>query len=262
MTFEDGSCIGGDLVVAADGVHSVCRKFIPGGDVKPFNSGKSAFRFLVPRQLAAEDPITKGFVEHPGNLLIWYGSDRRIVMYPTSNNSLLNFVCIHPGTETADQAGEEWTQTSNLDRLLEVYGSFHPAVLRLLSKADPQSIKIWKLLDMAVIPSWTNERLALLGDSAHPFLPHQGQGGGVAIEDAASIAVVLPLGTTPSEISGRLKLYEEIRKERADRIQEFSRDTGGDLKEEKAGDSKWHESNILHPCTSCLTGSSVQVYQL
>ncbi|EMD91234.1 hypothetical protein COCC4DRAFT_45853 [Bipolaris maydis ATCC 48331] len=236
VTLENGSTIECDLVVAADGVHSVGRLFVPGGNVKPFSSGKSAFRFLVPREKAAEDAMTREFVKNPGDLIIWYGSDRRIVMYPTSNNSMLNFVCIHPEIETADASGKGWNQTGHLEKLLHVYKSFSPAVLKLLGKADPQTIKIWTLLDMEVIPTWTNQRLGLLGDSAHPFLPHQGQGAGVAIEDAASLAAVLPAGTRPEEVPERLKLYENIRKVRADRIQQHSRIAGKDLDEKKDSD--------------------------
>jgi len=68
----------------------------------------------------------------------------------------------------------------------------------------------------------------------------QGQGGGVAIEDAATLAVVLPLGTTPEEIPERLQLYQDIRKKRASTIQEFTREAGRDLQPgEKAFDSRY-----------------------
>lgn len=63
-------------------------------------------------------------------------------------------------------------------------------------------------------------------DAAHPFLPHQGQGGGQAIEDAISLAAVLPLGTPKSEIADRLKLYQKCRQERANKIQHFTRLSG------------------------------------
>jgi 2-polyprenyl-6-methoxyphenol hydroxylase-like FAD-dependent oxidoreductase len=56
----------------------------------------------------------------------------------------------------------------------------------------------------------------------------QGQGGGIAMEDAATLAVVLPSGTSPEEVPERLKLYEEIRYKRANTIQEFSRQAGKD----------------------------------
>lgn len=250
VALEDGTKIKGDLVIGADGVHSVARTVVAGDGYKPFGSGKSAFRFLVPRQLALEDPVTKPFAETQGNLLIWYGNDRRVVMYPTSDNSILNFVCIHPEAETSDDSGEGWDQTSNLEKLLQVYASFDPALLQLLKKADPLNIKIWTLLDMKVIPNWTKERLTLLGDAAHPFLPHQGQGAGVAIEDAATLAVVLPPGTKSEEVAERLSLYEEIRKERADKIQQFSRLAGADLDSQDKKDSK----PILVPTLNDFTG--------
>lgn len=233
---ENGDKIEGDLVIGADGVHSKTRSKVPGGDVKPFSSGKNAFHFLISRKSAQDDPKTAKFVESPGKLTIWYGADRRVVVYPCQHNELLNFVCIHPQQES--EAGDDWNQGGKRDKLLEIYKDFDPAVLALLGKADPETLKAWKLLDMEVIPRWTNERLALLGDAAHPFLPHQGQGGGCAIEDAASLAVMLPPGTQPEEVRERLKIYEKTRYERANRIQEYSRVAGSDLKDNVKLDSK------------------------
>ncbi|KAF2812721.1 FAD binding domain protein [Mytilinidion resinicola] len=226
ITLEDGSQFHGDVVLGADGVHSVARKQVPGGNVEPFSCGKSAYRFLVPKKAAQADPATRQFVETPGELSIWYAEDRRIIMYPTSKNSVLNFVCVHPESESAAESGDGWDQTGDRDRMLQIYSSFDPAVRALIGKVDPKTVNVWTLLDMKVIPSWTYERLALLGDAAHPFLPHQGQGAGVAIEDAASLAVLFPHGTPREEVADRLKLYREIRYERANRIQEFSRMIG------------------------------------
>lgn len=230
LKLTNGDVVRGDVVLGADGVHSICRRKVGGEHVKPFGSGKSAFRFLINRTAALEDPITEGLVRTAGELIIWYGTDRRVVMYPTSNNSLLNFVCIHPEQES--EAGEDWTNDSNKDALLRVYKDFDPKCLALLSKADPDSLKSWKLLDMPVLDTWINDRLALLGDAAHPFLPHQGQGAGVAMEDAAALSVVLEKGLKPEEVPARLKLYETIRYERANRIQEYSRELGKDIQKD------------------------------
>jgi 2-polyprenyl-6-methoxyphenol hydroxylase-like FAD-dependent oxidoreductase len=54
-----------------------------------------------------------------------------------------------------------------------VYKSFDPALVALLAKAEGGSLKVWELLDMDVLPGWVNDRLALLGDAAHPFLPRE-----------------------------------------------------------------------------------------
>lgn len=131
ITLENGQTVQGDLVIGADGVHvshfspavisllpfliylanadnfqSKCRAQIPGGNVKPFGSGKSAFRFLIPRKTLQEDPETKDFVENEGILIMFIGDDRRFVMYPCSNNELLNFVVIHPSSESEASDGE------------------------------------------------------------------------------------------------------------------------------------------------------------
>jgi 2-polyprenyl-6-methoxyphenol hydroxylase-like FAD-dependent oxidoreductase len=122
--------------------------------------------------------------------------------------------------------------------MLHIFKGFDPAILSLLGKADPGTVKVWKLLDMDVIPQWHHHRLALLGDAAHPFLPHQGQGGGIAIEDAISLSVVLGNGTPVAQVPERLKLYHDIRHERATRIQGFSRLIGEDHTGDKEPDSK------------------------
>ncbi|KAL2812178.1 hypothetical protein BJX63DRAFT_397188 [Aspergillus granulosus] len=233
ITLEDGTRLQGDVVLGADGVHSVTRHAIPGGQVKAKCGGKSAFRFLVSKKAALVDPMTAKLAQHPGELHIWYGADRRIIMYPTSNNTVLNFVVIHPEAESAADNDDTWGQQGNLEKMLHIFDGFDPCILKLLSKADPQTVKVWKLLDMDVIPYWHHHRLALLGDAAHPFLPHQGQGGGVAIEDAISLAVVLSRGTPIHEVPERLKLYHDIRHERATRIQSFSRMIGEDRTEKK-----------------------------
>jgi hypothetical protein len=84
----------------------------------------------------------------------------------------------------------------------------------------------------APLSSWQSGKLVLLGDAAHPFLPHQGQGGAMAIEDAAALGVVLERNLKSAQIEERLKLYQDIRQARADRIQEYSRLAGGDLDSE------------------------------
>ncbi|PKS08463.1 hypothetical protein jhhlp_004846, partial [Lomentospora prolificans] len=247
-TLEDGEKVSGDVILGADGVKSISRSKISGGDIKPKPSGKSAFRFLVPRQLALDDPITRDFVTRDGQLIIWYGEDRRIVMYPCDSNRQLNFVCIHPREESqATGAAEgEWNTAVGKSCLLKVFKNFHPSVLALLDKAETDSLKVWELLDMDNLSTWVEDRLALLGDAAHPFLPHQGQGGGCAIEDAASLGVVLQRGVQPEEVPERLRLFENFRMERAHQVQQYSRLAGLDLSERKLDMMEYTNYNFGH----------------
>ncbi|KAM0558078.1 hypothetical protein ACHAPJ_005245 [Fusarium lateritium] len=243
---EDGGQIQGDLVIGADGVHSRSREKVVGKDVKAYSSGKNAFRFLVPRQAALDDPETAQFAQTNGQLIIWYGADRRVVMYPCDDNKMFNFVCIHPREESDAGSTEDWSTDANMPILLKVYRDFDPALLKLLGKAKPDSLKVWELLDMEVLPTWTNNKMGLLGDAAHPFLPHQGQGAGVAIEDAAALAVVLPQGTTAEQVTERLELYQDFRYERAHKIQEYSRQAGKDIKDRYFDMMEYSNYNMGH----------------
>lgn len=148
VTLRDGSTVSGDVIVGADGVHSVTRKFVPGGDKTAQSSGKSAFRFLIPRQKVLDDPQTRKYVEEDGSLSMIMHTDRRMVMYQTSNNTLLNFVCIHPEEETAADSTGDWNNNATRDMLLQVYRDYHEDFRAILSKVDEETLRLWRLLDM------------------------------------------------------------------------------------------------------------------
>jgi 2-polyprenyl-6-methoxyphenol hydroxylase-like FAD-dependent oxidoreductase len=82
-----------------------------------------------------------------------------------------------------DAESAKWNKIGSKDHMLEAFKNFHPDVIALLNMAVPKSIKVWKLLDGPSLNTWVNGKCALLGDAAHPFLPHQGQGGAQAMED-------------------------------------------------------------------------------
>ena len=89
----------------------------------------------------------------------------------------------------------------------------------------------------------------------------QGQGGGVAIEDALSLAALLPLGTTINDLKDRLGLYQECRVERANKIQHFTRLVGMDLRDRKEPlDSKSAHSRHLQPYSYLVLSECI--YQL
>jgi 2-polyprenyl-6-methoxyphenol hydroxylase-like FAD-dependent oxidoreductase len=179
VTLANGEIIEADVVVGADGVHSKSRYALPGAKgIEPFGGGKSAFRFVIERKKALEDEETRALIEKEGHLQMIFAKDRRVIIYPTSDNSLLNFVCIHPTVESevkSDQPGD-WNQQGHLGKMLEVYKDFAPSIVKLLSMADEETLKVWELLDMETLPTWTDGRLVCIGDAAHPFTPRRSPG--------------------------------------------------------------------------------------
>ena len=124
---------------------------------------------------------------------MFIGEDRRFVMYPCSNNELLNFVVIHPSSESEASDGKwsilkqtlrtlksdwltdnpEWNAGGSKENLGKIFKDFGPRIAALISHVDDKSLKLWSLLDMEVLPTWVSGRLALMGDAAHPFLPRK-----------------------------------------------------------------------------------------
>jgi salicylate hydroxylase len=83
----------------------------------------------------------------------------------------------------------------------------------------------WGLYDREPLATWTRGRLTLLGDAAHPMLPHTGQGANQAIEDAIALATVLSRADRVSAPRALL-IYEQLRRERTAGVQRSSRVNG------------------------------------
>lgn len=79
------------------------------------------------------------------------GKGKRIVMYPCRKNTALNFVIIHFDEEHGVSA-KGWNQSASKETLLKVCDEYGDDVKALLGKVDPESIKIWKLLDLEALP--------------------------------------------------------------------------------------------------------------
>ncbi|KAJ8058947.1 hypothetical protein OCU04_011932 [Sclerotinia nivalis] len=252
LTLEDGSTHTGDFIIAADGIHSKIRETILRDHPPPESSGANAFRFMIPIDDIRNDPKTAHFVEKSGDMLVISGEDRRIVAYPCRSNTLLNLVAMHPEEET-EASSEDWSQSASKDLLLSCFASYPDDARALLAKVSPDDIKLWNLLDHDELgrENWVHGKVALLGDAAHAFLPHQGQGGAQAIEDSAAIGALFPLGTNSSDIEQRLKLYVQARYDRATLVQDFTRQAafktprgkhGGKLKD----NMQFTEINLSH----------------
>ena len=84
---------------------------------------------------------------------------------------------------------ESWSAPGDPDVLRAEFEGWEPRIGTLLSKV--QNTFRWALYDREPLPIWTKGRLTLLGDAAHPMLPHLGQGANQSIEDGMALATIL-----------------------------------------------------------------------
>ncbi|KAI9691331.1 MAG: hypothetical protein M1820_009752 [Bogoriella megaspora] len=220
LVLNDGTKYKKDVIVAADGVHSFLTSKILGTENAAYPTGQSAFRFLIPTEKLLQDPEARLVVQgRPDGIYVVSGSDRRLVWYPCRGGEVMNFVGIHPD-EGREHSTEDFTASAPVEELLHVYESFHPSLRAMCRNAD--DVKLWKLLFRPPIHSFTKDKLVLVGDAAHPMLPHQGQAGAQAIEDGAALGALLSKLKSIDEIQTRLKAFDEIRRNRASAMQIFS----------------------------------------
>lgn len=233
VELEDGRRFTGDLVIGADGLHSMCRPYIE-PHAKPTPYGKGCYRFLLPTSTLLAEPEMEQQFGHDGYFGELTGVDRRMIYYPCDDNKTFNFAVFIP-SEESNAEGSDYNQQGNKALLQEAFSGFCEVARKILEMA-PDDLKVWDLYDMAPMTSWTSGKLALMGDAAHPGVPFLGQIGAMAIEDAESLAALLPADTAAQEVMGRLKLYEECRLERATFVQTASRMNGYDLDKRDPGE--------------------------
>ena len=213
VEFSDGSTVGADVVVGADGVHSVLREFVTGPGSGPVYSGTSAFRGLVPREAlpTLPDPLAIQFWAGPRAHLLHYalGGEER-------GDDTVNFFAVLCGP-----AAWEGGQHEAADgELLAGFAGWHPAVVEMLA-AVGQSPR-WPLLSQPPLTRWTRGRVALIGDACHAMLPHHGQGANQSIEDAVVLADLL--ATTDPDTA--LAAYPRRRRARTRAIARSAWETG------------------------------------
>jgi salicylate hydroxylase len=171
-----------DVVVGADGVHSVVRDHVCGPDSGPVYSGTSAFRGLVKRAdlPSLPDPLAIQFWAGPGAHLLHYPMGGR-----ARDDDTVNFFAVLCGPP--DWSGG--TRTAVDGELLAGFAGWHPAVVEMLGAVE-QSPR-WPLLSQPPLTRWTRGRVVLIGDACHAMLPHHGQGANQSIEDAVVLAELL-----------------------------------------------------------------------
>jgi salicylate hydroxylase len=211
LKFTTGHIETTDVVIAADGIQSSLQQYVV-APAKPEYSGSRAYRGLIPRHLVPNWPNE--------TTEVWMGDGKHFMVYPVRSGRLLNYVGFVP---TQNETTESWSAIGDLGELAASFQGWDPRVVGLLDKVE--SCFWWGLYDRQPLASWTRGRLALLGDAAHPMLPHLGQGANQAIEDGVALAVFLE-GRGSAAVTNVLRRYEAFRRKRTDVVQAEARKQG------------------------------------
>lgn len=192
----------GSALVGADGVRSIIRSHLGGGALA--FSGQIAWRTTLPQGARRETAV-------------WLGPGAHLVSYPLDRSGKLNLVAVTRGTSR-----EGWAEPGDPSELLGQFAGWAEHVQTILRAAPEWTT--WPLYDSPSPPEWGEGHITLLGDAAHPVLPHLAQGAALAIEDAAVLAA--RLAETPGDIASSFRAYEAERTPRAMAIQAAARRNG------------------------------------
>lgn len=210
LKFANGETADADIVIAADGIHSVLQKYVV-EPKPPEYSGVRAYRGLIPREKLPGWPQEAHQV--------WMGDGKHFMVYPVRSGRLLNYVGFVPSENATT---ESWSAVGDRDELAASFDGWDPRVMRVLEAVE--SCFWWGLYDRMPLQSWTRGRLVLLGDAAHAMLPHLGQGANQGIEDGVALAVLLE--GRDADVPDFVQQYEKLRRARTNFIQAEARKNG------------------------------------
>ena len=211
VSFANGVTAEGDVVIGADGIHSELRPFVFPPS-RPVFHGTIAYRGIVEHARIPDWPADRW--------LMWLGTGKHFLTFPLRAGKLINYVGFVP----ADQEMQEsWSAPGDPDVLRREFAGWDPHIEGLLQQV--QKTFRWALYDREPLPSWSKGRLSLLGDAAHPMLPHLGQGANQSIEDGMALATILARADRETAPAALLA-YERLRRERVAAVQRGARENG------------------------------------
>ncbi|NRQ34232.1 3-hydroxybenzoate 6-monooxygenase [Nonomuraea sp. NN258] len=200
----------GAALIGADGIRSTVRAQLV-GDGRPRVSGHTIYRSVIPMEQVPEDLRWN-------TVTLWAGPRWHFVHYPIGGGSMLNLAATRDDGARSEVVGEPVDKA----HVLGEFPSLSETARRLLDLGERW--RSWVLCDRDPVRDWTDGRVALLGDAAHPMLQYAAQGACMALEDAVVLGRMLDCAE--DAIPRRLADYNAERGERTAKAQLVARELG------------------------------------
>ncbi|MGE0283612.1 MAG: FAD-dependent monooxygenase [Rhizobiaceae bacterium] len=213
LDFANGHSVEADMVIGADGVRSLVRRYVTGSEDAIY-SGTSALRGIVPVTRLPSLP-------DPQAIQFWMGPDAHLLHYAIGNRGQdVNFFAVVEGPKTWSH--NTWQAPVTQDEAMAAFEGWHPAVAEMVGAVE-HKVR-WALFTVRPLLNWSRGRAVILGDAAHAMVPHHGQGANTTIEDAITLAEMLS-HTSVDDLEPMLRRYQGLRRARTRKIQRSSRVT-------------------------------------
>jgi FAD-dependent urate hydroxylase len=199
--FEDGSTATGDVLIGADGVHSVLRNYVTQQKPEPRYADYVNWNGLVDASPELAD-------KH--SWVIYVGDGKRASMMPVGGDRFYYFFGVPMKKGTVVEPKER------RDELATLFQGWPEPVQNLIQKLNPLETNRLEIHDLDPLEKLARGRVVLVGDAGHATTPTLGQGGCQAMEDAEILCRYLV--TTNISVEDALQRYESARKERTARL--------------------------------------------
>ena len=218
VDFSDGTSATGAAAVGCDGIHSAVRKQLHPDEGPPAYQGINMWRGVTRGQpfLSGASMVVAGWLEAG-----------KMVVYPIrtfgDGTQLINWVAEIQSPRNVQQ---DWNLGGKLEDFYPVFASRAHDWLDIAAMIrDADSILEYPMVDREPLAWWTQGRVTLLGDAAHPMYPRGSNGAGQAILDARVLAGCL---RREKDVAAALKAYEAARLKPAYEVVIANRSVGPD----------------------------------
>lgn len=201
VKFADGTEIKTDLLIGADGTHSITRTYVLGEQVSRRYAGYVNWNGLVEisEKLTPADQWTT-----------FVGQGKRVSLMPVADGKFYFFF------DVPLQIGLENNRAEYKTLLKQYFEGWCAPVQHLIDALDEQKTNRVEIHDIEPFAKFYKGRVVIVGDAAHSTTPDIGQGGCQAMEDAIYLARSLQINTLGLEDA--LKRYQNKRNERANEL--------------------------------------------